>query len=199
MIPVSSSNQHKYANKNRVHQYMLRRFLDAAHREIMRLSPASILDFGCGEGFFLKAMLDRGMPKDCQVTGIDIRNASVAMAKDLCPMFRFDCTDLFKLIPEKENYDLVMAIEILEHLTDPGPYLQHLTRLCRKNLLLTVPNEPWFRLMNFLRGRNIVHLGDHPEHINHWSLAAFGSWVRSYLIIDKLYSVFPWVILVANK
>lgn len=199
MTVTKSSNPSKYTNKNILHQYFLQRFLDMAHREITRLSPESILDFGCGEGFFWKAMLDRGMPQKCQITGIDIREDALEVARELCPMIRFESMGLFSLIHEKQSYDLVMAIEVLEHLKDPALYLQHLSRLCRNNLILTVPNEPWFRLMNLLRGRYIASLGNHPEHINHWSVASFGAWAGSYLVIDRLYSVFPWVFLVGSK
>jgi trans-aconitate methyltransferase len=199
MAVIKGTNQYKYDNKNKFHQFMLRRFLDSVHREIKSLSPLSILDFGCGEGFFWKAMLDRGMPKKCQVTGIDIRDDALTIARELCPEFSFVNTDLFDLIPGKANYDLVMAIEVLEHLAEPYSYLQHLSRLSLKNLILTVPHEPWFRLMNFLRGRNLSRWGDHPEHINHWSVSGFGTWAGEFLIIDRLYGVFPWVILVGSK
>ena len=55
------SNEHKYTNKNIFHRLFLNRFLDATFYEICRLNPKTILDFGCGEGFFLKAMKDRGL------------------------------------------------------------------------------------------------------------------------------------------
>jgi 2-polyprenyl-3-methyl-5-hydroxy-6-metoxy-1,4-benzoquinol methylase len=199
MAVTPSTNQQKYANRNVVHQYVLQRFLDAAHREISRLSPGSILDFGCGEGFFLKAMQDRGLPEDCRVTGIDARDAALAVAREMCPGFTFENRDLFHLTPEEYQYDLVMAIEVLEHLPEPAPFLQHLIRLSRGHILLTVPYEPWFRFMNFLRGRDLARLGNHPEHVNHWSRAGFGSWAASYVAIDRLYSVFPWVVLVGRN
>jgi 2-polyprenyl-3-methyl-5-hydroxy-6-metoxy-1,4-benzoquinol methylase len=199
MAVFKSTNEYKYANKNKLHQFMLRRFLDAIHQEIMALSPSSILDFGCGEGFFWKAMSDRGMPKECQITGIDKREDALAIAQKSCPEWSFENIDLFDLIPEKANYDLVIAIEVLEHLADPARYLRHLSRLSLKKLILTVPREPWFRLMNFLRGRNLRRWGDHPEHINHWSISSFGYWASEFLYIDRLYGVFPWVVLIGSK
>jgi SAM-dependent methyltransferase len=199
MAVIKGTNQYKYDNKNKIHQFILRRFLEALHREIIALSPSSILDFGCGEGFFLKAVSERGMPNGCRVTGIDIREDALAIAKELCPEYNFANIDLFDLVPEKENHDLVMAIEVLEHLADPGRYLGHLGKISSRKLILTVPHEPWFRLMNLLRGRNISHLGNHPEHLNHWSVRSFGAWAGEFLVIDRLYGIFPWVILVGSK
>ena len=46
-------HQRKYASRNPVQIYVLERFVAAAAREINRLSPSSILEFGTGEGFFL--------------------------------------------------------------------------------------------------------------------------------------------------
>jgi len=193
------TNLHKYSNKNKIHQFLLRRFLDAVHREIIRLAPSVILDFGCGEGLFWSAMWKRGMSRDCRVTGIDLRDAGLTIAKELCPQYTFAHINLLDLDPEKDRYDLITAIEVMEHLADPDTYLQHLCKLSRKNLILTVPHEPWFRLLNFLRGRNIAQWGNHPEHVNHWSLESFGDWAGTSIAIDRLYGVFPWVILVGSK
>jgi hypothetical protein len=38
---------------------------------------------------------------------------------------------------------------------------------------LGVPNEPYFRIINFLRGKNIEHFGNDIEHTQHWSSREF--------------------------
>ena len=53
-----------------------------------------------------------------------------------------------------EQFDLVVASEVLEHLYEPERFLERLCRLSRGPVLLTVPHEPWFRLCNLLRGRD---------------------------------------------
>jgi hypothetical protein len=65
-------------------------------------------------------------------------------------------------------------------------------------MLLTVPWEPWFRLMNLLRGRDITRLGNHPEHINQWSIRQFESLVAKYAYIQKTQTVFPFMIVIAT-
>jgi 2-polyprenyl-3-methyl-5-hydroxy-6-metoxy-1,4-benzoquinol methylase len=160
------SDEHKYTNKNFFHRLFLNRFLDTAFYEINQINPKTILDFGCGEGFFLKGMKDRGLSGK-EILGLDIRKESLERAKKRVPEYDFRQLDLFQINPDKFRFDLVMAVEVLEHLYEPETYLKRLVSLSAKNVLFTVPFEPWFRVMNFLRGRDILRLGNHPEHVNH--------------------------------
>ena len=67
-------------------------------------------------------------------------------------------------------FDLAAAIEVLEHVPDradpgrdgPGD---------RRHLLVSVPDEPLWRILNVARGAYIRDLGNTPGHVNHWSQA----------------------------
>jgi len=48
----------------------------------------------------------------------------------------------------------VIALEVLEHLFEPGPALRRLVTMTHGALVLTVPHEPWFQLANLARGRS---------------------------------------------
>ena len=39
--------------------------------------------------------------------------------------------------------------------------------------MLSVPYEPYFRIGNVLRGKHLGRLGNHPEHVQHWNLRTF--------------------------
>jgi len=117
-------------------------------------------------------MKDRGLFK-VKILGMDIRKESIEKAKNLLPEYDFKQSDLFQITPDEFQFDLVMAIEVLEHLSEPEKFLNRITQFSSKYVLFTVPLEPWFRIMNLLRGRDVLHLGNHPEHINHWSLNSF--------------------------
>lgn len=187
------SDEHKYTNKNFFHRLFLNRFLDTVYYEISKLDPKTILDFGCGEGFFLKAMKDRGL-SGAKILGVDIRKESLKRAKTLLPEYDFKQSDLFQITPDEFQFDLVMAIEVLEHLSEPEKFLKCLTLLSSKHVLFTVPFEPWFRIMNLIRGRDVFLWGNHPEHINHWSLNSFRRFLAPYINIKSLYVRFPWII-----
>ena len=190
-------HRRKYESRNPVQVWVLERFASAAAREIERLSPETVLDFGCGEGYFLERVLARGahMPS---VLGIDLRAEALTEARERCPSFAFEEVDLLSWDREPQSFDLVIASEVLEHLEAPDRYLRKLVELSRGHLLLTVPLEPWFRLLNLLRGRDLLRLGNHPEHVNLWGFRAFRRFVEQFAEIERAYRVFPFTVVVAR-
>jgi SAM-dependent methyltransferase len=82
--------------------------------------PRSVIDVGCGEGWFGKAFADRG----CRVIGVD-----GAYVQDRVIDFRE--ADLAKPLPPLGSFDLVVCLEVAEHLdSDRGPsFIEELCRL----------------------------------------------------------------------
>jgi len=198
-IRADTTQRHlaKYSNRNPLHRLALGHFLDRVAQEIRRIAPRSVLEFGCGEGLLLQALETRGVRLQ-DYTGIDLRADAIAAARLLHPQRRFERADLFDWPGVPGGYDLVIASQVLEHLPEPGPALECLTGFTARWLLLTVPDEPWFRLLNFLRGRDLRRLGNHPEHVNLWSLASFRSFVGQRADIARSYRAFPFSVVVAR-
>ena len=187
----------KYENKNPIQRFVLARFFDAVAKEVRAIQPDNVLDFGTGEGYFLEQLKERGVTFKSLV-GIDLREDALNRARLINPSYEFIKVDLFDWNVGHKSFDLVIASEVLEHLNDPSRFLERLSFLSRGHLLLTVPLEPWFRLMNLLRCRNIRRFGNHPEHINHWGYGEFMKFVSTYVNITKSYIVFPFIIVVAE-
>ena len=186
-------HRHKYENSNYIHQLVLGRFIDAMARELKPLSHGRTLDFGCGEGFFLWQLYRRGV-HFADLTGLDLRLDALAEAREMLPEYHFVQADLLAYAPPEAPFDLVIASEVLEHLPSPEIYLEKLIRLARGTLLLTVPLEPWFHLINLARGRDIRHFGNHPEHINQWGIRSFQEFIEGRATIARKYTVFPFII-----
>lgn len=191
-------HRHKYENPNLIHRLVLGRFIDAVAAEVQPLSRGRILDFGCGEGLFLDELARRGVHFS-NLTGIDLREDALADARKAFPEHRFVQADVLAYDPTEGPFDLVIASQVLEHLPNPGIFLEKLVRLTLGPLLLTVPLEPWFRLANLARGRDVLHLGNHPEHVNHWGVGNFRKLVEPYASITRMYTVFPFIIVMAGK
>ena len=130
--------------------------------------------------------------------GVDLRAEAIAEARARHPQLAFEAADIFSFPPDGRRYDLVLASQVLEHLPAPGPVLSRLAALCGGKLLLTVPHEPWFRLMNLARGRDIVRLGNHPEHVNHWDPQSFAAFVSAYAEVERCWTSFPFILLEAR-
>ena len=109
-----------------------------------------ILDFGCGQGAFSQRLIDIGMIVDaCDINTEQIK-ADVNRKIKL---------DLNKEIPTDifpDNYDIILAFEIIEHLHNPWKYLDDCLALLKTGgiIVLTTPNISNFisRLRFFMKG-----------------------------------------------
>jgi len=191
-------HRHKYENPNFFHQLFLGRFIDAVARELKSLPPGRTLAFGCGEGFLLWELSRRGVRFDT-LTGLDLRGDALKEAKEMLPEYHFVQKDLLTYNPSEGPFDLVIASQVLEHLPNPKIFLEKLISLARGPLLISVPLEPWFHLINLARGRDIGHFGHHPEHINQWGVRSFRKFVEAHATITRIYTVFPFIICAAER
>ena len=188
---------HKYTNTNPLHRATLGRFFDRLTSVLQELAPRTVFEFGCGEGLLLRELKARGF--SCtDLVGIDLRAQALADARSLHPEWRFDCVDLFQWTPKHPKFELVLASQVLEHIPNPEPILKRLIELTERHLVLTVPCEPWFQLLNLLRGRDLLRLGNHPEHVNRWSKAEFVKFVSQHVTVVSAEVVFPFTVVVAK-
>lgn len=106
----------------------------------------------------------------------------------------FSVQNAEKLSKYRDNeFDLVICCEVLEHVNNFEQALKELKRISKKYILISVPNEPIWRMLNMVRGKYWKALGNTPGHINHWGVISFGKLVKSekLLILGKKYP-FPW-------
>jgi len=190
-------HRRKYASRNPFQRLVLDRFFIEVASELRTLNPGRTLEFGCGEGFFLERLEGLGVRLP-DLLGVDLREDAIAEARERCPQYRFEVQDLLTWDIPEHSFDLVIASQVLEHLPDPAPFLHRLAALSRGHLLLTVPCEPWFRLLNLARGRDILRLGNHPEHVNQWGLRTFTDFVSQHVEVVRAKVCFPFVILIAR-
>lgn len=187
----------KYRNRNPIHRFFLRRFFDRVAAELTFLRTGSVLEVGCGEGLFLREVIERGVVFDDYI-GLDLREGALKKARSLHPQYRFECADMRHWSAPNRKFDLVIASQVLEHLPEPGHTLGRLAKLCSGQLFLTVPCEPWFRTLNLFRGRDLRRLGNHPEHVNLWTFSGFREFVAGHADVVRAFRVFPFTLVVAR-
>lgn len=95
------------------------------------------LDVGCGEGFGLLEASRRGW----STYGIDISDNRIEEAKT--NSINFLAGDIFNAKFPDNLFDCIYMDSVLEHLTDPIPYLIELNRIIKKGgiLYIGVPDE----------------------------------------------------------
>lgn len=98
-----------------------------------RGSDERVLDFGCYDGFFVKAMLDEGL----NAYGVDWNRRSIKLGGEV-----YNIKD--RLNDSIEGvYDVITALEVIEHFRDPTEFMELINQhLQSKGLIvLSCPNK----------------------------------------------------------
>ncbi|MFM9149630.1 MAG: class I SAM-dependent methyltransferase [Solirubrobacterales bacterium] len=188
---METTNYEKFQTGNPVVRRLFDRFFETVGRMVRESSPETVLDAGCGEGETIERLGDL-LPHP--VTGVDLNPDSVAFAVERLPGDRFDTADLLNLPFGDDSFDLVLCLEVLEHIPDPRPALAELARVSSRELILSVPHEPWFRLGSLARGKYVSGLGNHPEHVNHWNSRTFRDFLSTAVDPVEVTTSLPWVV-----
>lgn len=187
----SSTNLQKHTNPNPLQRWLIGRFHQTAASLLAQTNAATLLDAGCGEGFAMHDVLDGSR---AWVVGLDSSIDALQVARQLNAAHRFVTGNVVQLPFPDHSLDLVVCMEVLEHLEQPAQGLAELCRVSREWLLLSVPNEPLFRGANFLRGKNVRAWGNDPGHVNHWSSRAFLQFVATQCQVITWRQSFPWTL-----
>src|SRR5262249_3970158 len=136
-------------------------------------APESVLDIGCGEGVLTQQWAEAlGTGR---IVGTDLADPKLEAewASRTRPNLEFRAMPVQALSFADDEFDLVAATEVLEHVSDPEAALAEMARVARRWLLVSVPHEPLWRILNVARGAYVRDLGNTPGHLNHWSRGGF--------------------------
>jgi ubiquinone/menaquinone biosynthesis C-methylase UbiE len=167
--------------------------------ELLALAaPGSILDVGCGEGV-LSTEWARTLP-DVRVVGFDLEDPKLRAhwAQESLPNLRFETGDARQLPFADGEFEMVAAIETLEHISDPESVVAEMSRVASRHLLVSVPREPLWRLLNVVRGAYVRELGNTPGHVNHWSATSFKRLLARHGELLQTRAPFPWTMLLVR-
>lgn len=187
---MSHGNYQKYTNPNPIQQWLIRRFLRTVGELVSMTGAHTVLDVGCAEGF-VATFLQRQMP-GMSILGVDRDLAALARGRRLHPGFATVGGDALALPIRDAAVDAVLCTEVLEHIPQVHAALAELRRVSRRWLIASVPWEPWFRVANVLRLKNLERWGDDPEHVNHWTGRGFRRLLAGYGRILAYRVAFPW-------
>jgi 2-polyprenyl-3-methyl-5-hydroxy-6-metoxy-1,4-benzoquinol methylase len=188
----------KYAVSNPIVRRLLERFLRRLDQAAESVGANSVLDVGCGEGVVTERLARRLV--SAHVLGVDADDSRLKQEwqRRSADNLSFRTASAYELPFVDGSFELVCAIEVLEHLERPRDALAEMSRVASAALLLSVPNEPSWRISHMLAGRNLLALGNSPGHLNHWSKRAFGDLVSGYGRVERIETTFPWTLAVAS-
>lgn len=140
---------------------------------------AEILDMGCGGGFLSNDLALAGH----SVTGIDLSTSSLKVAEkyDRTRTVRYMQGDIYQVPFPRESFDVVAAMDVLEHVSEPSKVIAEATRVLRpgglfffntfnKNplsWLIVIKGMEWF-VKNTPKDNHVYSLFIDPNKLRDW-------------------------------
>jgi ubiquinone/menaquinone biosynthesis C-methylase UbiE len=192
---VTGNTYDKYGSTNPVVKRLMTGFERTLDELWAKAAPRSVLDVGCGEGVLTSQWAAR--LRDGRVVGIDLEDPklSAEWAGRTLPNLSFAAMEVERLQFADDEFELVAATEVLEHVADPERALAEMARVASGHLLVSVPHEPLWRALNMARGAYLRQLGNTPGHLNHWTRGSFVRLLGRYGEVAEVRAPFPWTML----
>lgn len=177
MVHYNAANRQKHERRGLIARWHLQRVMEAVYRLVARTNPITVLDAGCGEGYVANYMYQRNQAL-C-ITGIDNSIEAVKFAEShYGHAAEFQVGSLLQLPFADKTFDTVVCTQVLEHIDEHEVAIGELKRVARNYVVVTVPNEPYFKWLNDF-ARTIKFCQD-PGHVNFWTHRQFRSYMRSH-------------------
>lgn len=190
----------KYGSRNPIVRKLMKGFESAFFDLVHKVNPQEVHEVGCGEGYWTLQLYSKGI----NVRGSDFSQSVIELARENAaqsnvPASIFKVQDIYSLDPTIDRAELVVCCEVLEHLEFPEKALQVLASLANPHVILSVPREPIWSILNMVRGKYWSSLGNTPGHLNRWSQTAFVDFVSQYFTIQAIHTPLPWTMLWATR
>ena len=180
----------KYHTSNPIARWLMDEFLETIGGFYDQVRPKRVLEVGCGEGHLLARLIRRREPKEA--LGTDVSAEIIDQARAAHDDLSFEVADVSDLPYADDAFDLVIACEVLEHLDRPEAALENIARVAATDVIVSVPREPIWRVLNMMRGRYLTDLGNTPGHVQHFSRRAIVERVDRYLDVVEVATPLPW-------
>jgi SAM-dependent methyltransferase/carbonic anhydrase/acetyltransferase-like protein (isoleucine patch superfamily) len=141
----------------------------ALGRIVGSLAGKSVLDLGCGYGFFLDRVRRR---TGSDVAGVEVAQQPSAYARDVLHLPEIHAA--LDHLPPERTFDLITCFEVIEHIRDPLPFLREAFRRLAPGGALVVMTDNFasrpVRLMGPAFPKWIPH-----AHVCHFTPATLGA------------------------
>jgi len=138
---------------------------------------ANILDAGCGGGYIVRELYKKGYKNiwgfDASESGIEVAQRHFADIKERFKVHNAYNKELPESFPDK-NYDLILSIEVIEHVYSPKEYIKNIKYWLKDSgfLIVTTPYHGYIKnLAIALLNRFDTHFNplQEGEHIKFFS------------------------------
>ena len=140
----------------------IRKYRYSYYLKLLNPTARTLIDLGCRDHEFVQLVKRKGY----EAIGTDIEN---------------------DIHVTQSSADIITCFQVLEHIEDPLKAVKNIAKLCYRQLIISVPNEPWFSLFR---------LSWEPEHL--WAITPMilkrylGPPTHESFIFFKRYYVGVW-------
>ncbi|MGJ5175388.1 bifunctional 2-polyprenyl-6-hydroxyphenol methylase/3-demethylubiquinol 3-O-methyltransferase UbiG [Bradyrhizobium oligotrophicum] len=183
----------KMAPLHKINPLRLTYIRDAACRKFERnakslncLAGLRMLDIGCGAGLLCEPFTRLG----AQVVGVDPSASNIAAARLHAEKghlsIDYRCTTIEEMDP-RERFDIVLAMEVVEHVTDVGAFLGRCAAVLKPGGMMVVStlNRNWKSFALAIVGAEYV-LRWLPRGTHEWSKFVTPDELTKYLLDNRL-------------
>ncbi len=101
------------------------------HDETKPFKGLSIIDIGCGGGILCEPMARLGG----DITGVDLSEKLIKIAQNHAQKqglkIDYQCVDVKELVKTKKKFDVVTALEVIEHVPNPEEFIAQIIKLLK--------------------------------------------------------------------
>lgn len=163
------------AQHSHAHSYLLPVVLSA----VDEFKPVRIFDLGCGNGSTAAVLA-----KSAQVMGVDPSKEGICRANEAYPTLKLELGSAYDDLAEKYGtFDMVVSLEVVEHVYDPRRYARTLASLLKPGGIAVI-STPYHGYLKNLARAVTGKLDDHftalwdGGHIKFWSIRTLSILLR---------------------
>lgn len=153
--------------------------------EMISQAEGRVLDIGCGNGYFLLPLTQKG----CEVYGIETNPKSVKICKEMG--LNVFCTTLEEAKFPDEFFDTVIMSQVIEHLPSPKNSLKEIRRILKRGgkLYIFCPNAESYLSKFFGKYWHGWHIPFHFYAFTEETIQKFAE--QTGLVVKKTKAVTP--------
>lgn len=186
----------KYENEGAIGGYLVNNYFKSVNKLLAKTMGVNTAhEIGAGEGRSTER-LSKLVPS---LSASEFVENAVSLAQKNNPDLTIFQESAYELKYEEDQVDLVFLLEVLEHLDHPKVALDQIKRISKKYLILGVPREPLWRILNMARLKYLKDFGNTPGHLNHWSKRSLIKFIEAnYGKVIAVESPIPWTIVLVE-
>jgi 2-polyprenyl-3-methyl-5-hydroxy-6-metoxy-1,4-benzoquinol methylase len=189
----------EYDNSNPLVKYLINNFYTKLEQIIEKTGDCkSYFEVGCGAGESSKR-IHKMLSENKKFEASDFDKRYVELLNEKKMPFPVSQQSIYEIQKADNAYDCVICLEVMEHLEYPEKAVKELFRVASKSVIISVPNEPIWRILNMTRLKYLKDYGNTPGHLNHFNAQSITKLIENYGTVRKISKPLPWLIVHIDK